>query len=139
MSLRQNLVIWLFICGGLAASIGLIPGQWLLLVLLGVVVGLVLPFAAHRVAPSPPPSRDRKAVLAAADRMIRWVGLITLAAGGFLLWMMLVDGQAQAIYPNHPWLASTSVYIAALPAGLGVAFLATGLRFMSAPSQAHKS
>ena len=60
-----------------------------------------------------------------------------MGAGGFLLWKLIGAGQAAVMFKLHPWVASNSVYVAALPLGLGLNTVVTNFRFMQ--SQARKS
>ena len=131
--LRDKLVIWVTLGAGQAASAFLLTGNWLLLTLWGVLIGLVLPVISHKVAPVRATGSNRP-TRSSADSMgneFRWVGAIVAALGGFLLWKMLGEGGAQQVFDDgHPWLASMSVYLAGLPVGLGLNMMATKFSFM---------
>jgi len=112
-----------------------LEGNWLVLALWGTFVGLIVPVIMHKIAPV----RATRVVRAtshsahSSGNTLRWVGAIVLAIGGFLMWRMLGEGDATALYDaGHRWLASTSVYLAGLPVGLGLNMLATNFSFMSA-------
>jgi hypothetical protein len=126
----SKLIIWTVLGCGMLASMFLLPGRLWLIATMGTLVGFVLPFVLNKLtgAPSVAGGPVRRTT-ASQGSMLRWIGAIVMAAGGFLLWKMLGEGQAEAMFELHPWLASNGVYVAALPLGLGLNMLATEFNF----------
>ena len=124
----SQLVIWLALGGGSAATAFLFPGNWAAIIVLGLVVGLLVPFVM-KGDPQAPRSLDARA-RERSDRTVLRIGLGCIAGGAMLLAYLFFVENIQALYELRPRLASTYPYVPAFLAGVGGNLALTRFRFM---------